>query len=257
MKKNRVFLLLWILVLTFGLVLSGCPTDSNPGGVTNGGDNGDNGDNGDGGDGGNGVIETLDITGTVYNLEIGMGSLFVGAPPTKVVTGFTGKVDAISKDSAGAVFATGTIATGGQLSITLPKPSDATLNSAIIPDGLTLNPSDTKAFVVDGFITSPKELVYGYMDFSTFPTTGMANTGEVAYLYADKAATLEGTLVDDGVTVTVSTSLKPGWNKILIVVDSTVGMGFGDGDLPISGTGTMTTGEPTAAYYWFLDPDDE
>jgi hypothetical protein len=249
MKKNKAFFFLWMLVLalTFGLVLSGCPTgSSNPDNGANNEDPSDNDNNG-----GNSSAP-LDIAGTVYMDADSLEELF--APLTKI-TSYTGEVRALRED--GKVITTGTIAAGGALSITLPVPNAEDLDSGTIEEGLILDPQDAKVLAIEHFKNS-QELVldYGYRDFSTMFSTGKVKIYVARYMYADKAVSITGgfTRTEDGETeeVTADINLKPGWNTVLIEVDST----FSINDAPpITATGTMKAGTPDANYKWYLtDP---
>ncbi|GHT60180.1 hypothetical protein FACS1894109_17450 [Spirochaetia bacterium] len=148
----------------------------------------------------------------------------------------------------GTYVSVGTL-TSGKLTLNLSAAVDDKYLSGFteedIPEGLTVKPSDTKAFSVMYFYlfdgeTKKGEILFGKSTFDMVETMSI-ETDAVAYIYSSKAATISGSSSMGGINMTANVSLKKGWNQVYLQVAGNYSYDPETGDLTTTGNESMTS----------------
>jgi len=234
-----------VAAASLALVLSGCPTDSNPGG--------------------SGLGDTPTLSGRMYEEVMIFG--FTLLPPSLNMAirydGYNGN-HTVTSNLAGR---TGTI-TDGQLSIQLGIPADNELSAVSATGsvfdgwgwtGVTANPADAR-FANLTLNVGDDEVRRVFSSMSVTGMTVNASYSTVHFVYVDRDVTIRGTGMelppdeDDFFPFSTTTEsfdlpLRRGWNALHIRLEGS-GNPFAGG---VNATMTLSVGEPNNIRWVFGD----
>jgi hypothetical protein len=125
----------------------------------------------------------------------------------------------------------------GTFDLTLPAVTDADLMllSERMSKGITVTPDDVKYLPIDAISAFKNGKPAGTVLKSKLTA---ASVVELRYIYADKAATITGTITEESGNNTFNMKLKAGWNTITVEEEFS------------EGTRTTTTGNIPADLQW-------